>query len=131
MIEIQNRDNGKSVTYSAERAARMWGADELSRMLRGEHPGMTAREVNGRGHGKEMTRTVCPWCEPPRVIEVRPSPDGLDRTTHSICSSCSSELLSTITREDEIEAVEIHWSRGRRSSDSAEGTRAGACGMKR
>jgi len=130
MIEIQNRDNGKSVTYTAERASLMWGRVALAEMLCGSHPGMTAREVDGRGREKAMIRTVCPWCEPPRLIEVRPSPDGLDRTTHSICPSCSSELLSTITREDEIEAVEIHWSRGRRSSDSAEDARARVCGMK-
>jgi len=131
MIEIQNRDNGKSVTYSAERATRMWGADPLALMLRGEHPGMVAREVDGRGRPKPMTRTVCPWCEPPRLIEVRPSPDGLDRTTHSICSSCSSELLSTITREDELEAVEVHWSRGRRSTDPGQSSQARLCETKR
>jgi len=118
MIEVSERGEGITVTYTEQRAFDVFGPDVLAEMLCGDHPNLLARRVNGRG----KVMMVCPWCDPvnPRVYEERPSQDDADMRSHGICADCHRKMFERDRRvedrrkEDrrqveESEAVRVHW----------------------
>ena len=53
-----------------------------------------------------MIRYVCSWCG--KECGSKPSPDGVERESHSICRQCR-ELQKPVTEEEVDSAMDRYW----------------------